>query len=367
MIQTRRFFHNGDMRLQWFIISLVSVTLLSSSALAQQKLYRLDPRGRSLEITVPPNTKTKSLTAYVVAKGNETQYVNFSATGPSGVQISARSQVLSGKNIARFVRSNKRWNAVTFKTNSSNLKSLRISGSSTSSFTPFALSSGQCQGFTFEQLDEIIRTLSSMGVNYTRQELCRIYEEYGITGVPGGGSSSGGNGGGDGNSFNSPSNLATGLALVRKDTCATKKTTNYIVRFDISLARVSAADKANGFKVTLTAAPLVHRGSKAATVKPTSDGKFAPRALFLLNTTGGFGYGSEQMNVVRWSNRKPRVSNVRIEDYVPYRGLYLARAVAESHVRGGGRATVELLGNSSAYSVCFRMVKARQRVNGYTN
>lgn len=351
-----------------------ALTALPQSSIAQT-IYRLNPKGPTLSINIPAGSSEKSITAYIVSKGNETEYINFAATGPAGVSVSARSQVLTGKNIARFVKANKRWNLVPFRKSAKNFKSLSITGSSGSSSQIMALSSAEfCQGFTVEDIDEIIRTIASMGVTYTREQVCQIYRDYGITkyhGQTGGGTGRPVDGGitgtGGGTGSFTPTNLASGFALLRKDTCATKKTSSYIVRFDISLARVSAKDRQNGFKIELTASPVRHLGSKASTVKPTSEGKFAPRPLFLLNTTGGFGYGSEEMNVVRWSNRRPRVSNVRIEDYVPYRGLYLARAVADRHLRGGGWATVELLGNSSAYSVCFRMARTRQRVNGYRN
>lgn len=105
-----------------------------------------------------------------------------------------------------------------------------------------------------------------------------------------------------------------------------------------------------------------HFGGKEATIKPLSEGRFAPSPLLLMNYLGFCG---QKINVVRWNNDRPsRKTPAKVFDLVQYRGLVLTRTPFSRYLVGG-RASIELYDANSGYGACFQLKRARQRVNGY--
>lgn len=151
-----------------------------------------------------------------------------------------------------------------------------------------------------------------------------------------------------------------GSTVLHKDAC--KSSINqYLVRFIVNLSAVDPARYATG--ITVKGGISLSRGAiQAASIKPSSDGKYSPNPLFLMESLGGY---SENLNVIIWSGGKPRrISSVKIADYIYYKGYRFARAVASKYL-SGGTATVEISDSSEAGGACFRLVRSRQNKNGY--
>jgi len=350
------------------ILKLAVCMFVPVVSFASDSPYLLNAKGNFTDINVPAGSTASTVSAYVVTRGNESEYVNATVTGPLGTKVTVRSQTIGKGGVKTALASTKNWIAAKFQQGSESVPALKITGiapnsSSGSSGGSTTGSRFYCLDFTAEDLDEIIGIFRQLGNNYTRDELCALYGDNTIRNNV--------NTGTNGTVTPVPTGTVTsvsGAAHIRKDTCSLTKNAQTVVRFDIALNEISESDRANGFTIKFSALPLKFVGNKAASIKPTSDGKFAPRALFLVHTTGfGGGVSSpERMNLIRFSRGKVGVTNLKIEDYVPYRGKMLARAVAEKYLRGG-KGVVEMQNDFSTYSVCFKLIKARQRVNGYTN
>lgn len=361
------------MRIATTLLVLVLLAVQSSFAAPAPMIVKLDGKGGVKKINIPAGSPIRTITAYVPSKGNITQYVSFNIAGPKGVNVTGKAILgKSGKYDAQL-KTTKDWVAMKFAKGGKELSAIKLTGSSidmsSSSSQSTSSSSNQsgnfyCAGFTVGEIDEMIRMLAQYAnLRYTRDGWCSELASNGFNGnLNGFLPSDDSNGGGTGSS---DSMLELARLLVRKDTCNAKSNSVYLVRLDISLSGVSAQDFANGFQIQVSSNVINYAGRRAASIKPNSDGKFAPRPLYLMATTGGFG-GNERINVVKFSKNKPgSPKKVRVEDYVYYRGYTLARAVADSTLRMGGKANVELQSDNAVYSVCFRMSKSRQKVNGY--
>jgi hypothetical protein len=233
-----------------------------------------------------------------------------------------------------------------------------------------------CGAFSTQDLDNIVASLASSAIPYTRNQLCSLYGfAPGTAYVPD--SNTPVNGGvptfpgtdGDDGTYNPyvpgyQTTITTNI-LVHKDTCGVPSSGTYLVKIEFSFAGIPAEQRAQADELLVSALPIPYGGSKASSIKPKSDGKFAPRALFLMASTGGYFGGSERLNIVRWSRGVPSFRTQKVEDIVYWRGHQLARALAEPHLRGG-RAVVQIQSKVGTYSVCFNMIKSRQKFNGYS-
>lgn len=364
-----------------------SLLVLSSTSAISQTVTQLNPNGSNATIKLLANSKA-SQTAYVISRGNESQYITFRVQAPIGTRVSAQSIVLGNAKPLDLISRSAGWiNSSFVSSTGSETQTLSVGltlqSRAATSVPPVKLASSggiYCGNFTASDLDQIIAALQPISsVTYTRNYLCQIYgyrpgtayqPDDGVSGfVPD-------NSPGDWNSVLPPNTgvvsgsqaYVTTQIFVRKDTCGVKSNGAYLVKIDFNFDRVSDDRLTQDSEITLSALPIVYRGSKASSIKPESDGKFAPKALFLMATTGGFSWGSDQgsekINVVRWSRRGLSSTTIKVEDMVYWRGHQLARAVAEPVLRGG-RGTVELQSRVGTYSVCFNLVKSRQRLNGY--
>jgi hypothetical protein len=131
----------------------------------------------------------------------------------------------------------------------------------------------------------------------------------------------------------------------------------------VDLSRVNPSTLGSGVTLKATFRERRYTGSRAASIKPVSDGMFAPSPLLMMSSL----YSREAITQSRWSRagKLQRKTPVRIENYVYYRGLSLTRSVVTNLLRQGGKATFDLSNGERAYSVCFKMQRIRQRVNGY--
>jgi hypothetical protein len=234
---------------------------------------------------------------------------------------------------------------------------------------------GECCGFSMDTIKGLIESFQFDDPNCKISCVCDYLKESGIcSGLPNGNGSGNGSSGGNnsGNSSNpiqgeegvdSPQYRSITLkGIFQKDSCNAPKPTSYaLVTVDVS--KVKRKKLKNGLTVKVSAEEASYKGSRAASIKPISDGKYAPKPLLLMATTYSV---DEFARVVRWSGGKPKIEKIyKTLDSAYYRNLSLIRVPVELP---GGFATVELLDEAdlnSGYSVCLEMSRKRQRINGY--
>lgn len=105
-------------------------------------------------------------------------------------------------------------------------------------------------------------------------------------------------------------------------------------------------------------------GGMQASIKPTSEGRFAPQPLILMNWLQS--RCGQLINAVKWQDGRPsKVEYVPVGDFIPYRDMRLARSPI-GHLLNGGKGTFELISPlKGGYGVCFDFEKKRQVRNGY--
>jgi len=148
--------------------------------------------------------------------------------------------------------------------------------------------------------------------------------------------------------------------LIRKDSC--KRSGRYLVRFTFDLTRVNYSEHGSGIELKGAASTKTYKGSTVASIKPVSDGKYAPAPLLLMSSI----YPTkDRIHLVRWGKSKPRrLSKVEVEGQVGYRGIILTRSLIAPHLTGG-HGTFDITDGINGYGVCFRLARVRQRTKGY--
>lgn len=142
-----------------------------------------------------------------------------------------------------------------------------------------------------------------------------------------------------------------------KDACAARST-NYLLKIIIQIPKNSIPAK-----VSISGIESEFTGDRAASIKPLSDGRFAPQPLLLMSFLGNV--CGQRIEIVKWSKGIKRSSSiVMAQDLIPYRGRVLTRTPI-GRFMSGGKATFELFNGLTNYSVCFTLTKKRQKVNGY--
>lgn len=149
--------------------------------------------------------------------------------------------------------------------------------------------------------------------------------------------------------------------LIQKNACG-PKSTRYLVIIDVDLSKVSVVDNPTATLV-IQATEYEYAGDRAASIKPTSSGKYAPQPILLMSFLGSF--CGQKLNLTPWATNHPRSTTaLKVADLIPYSGRILTRTPIGRVLRGG-KASFDLYSSSSAYGVCFNLVAKRQRVNGY--
>jgi hypothetical protein len=132
----------------------------------------------------------------------------------------------------------------------------------------------------------------------------------------------------------------------------------------VDLSAVNPALLQNGATIGAVFSEVTYRGSKAASIKPVSDGMFAPNPLLLMSSISPYSEGIFQ---TKWkaNGSISLMRTVPIVAYAGYRNLTLTRSVVTSLLAEGGKATFDITDGRTAYSVCFAMKRTRQSKNGY--
>lgn len=345
---------------------LIALGVMAHPCMASPKTKPMPLDGSVVEFkqsTFP--SSLQSLTFFGRSKANFTQPVSISVRAPIGAVVSVFGVQSKTKN----PRLRSLFPIAVKQRGANKLLEKTIISEATSMKAATAVSESEviCCGRTKQMLDSLlpIYSLISPGCDY--QCICDIISKGPACLGGAGDGGSGGDGtnpisGGDEGVDADKYATVTLDGAFQKDSCRTGGTPwRLVVSFDFR--KVNRSVLKNGIAVKVAAREIAFGGSRAASIKPVSDGKYAPRPLLLMARTGSF---NEVARVVRWRNGKPRVEKVYEKlDSASYQGLSLIRVPVELP---GGFASVELLdmkGFSRGYGVCLEMTRRRQYVNGY--
>lgn len=158
-------------------------------------------------------------------------------------------------------------------------------------------------------------------------------------------------------SFSTELEYSNFLIRVSQNACAPKNT-RYLIKIEVTVP-----ERSEQITLTARATSSTFSGAKAATLKPISDGKFAPQPILLMSFLGSL--CGQHLELSKWTNGKP-ISKNKIEpkDLIPYNGRVLIRTPIGRFLTGG-KGTFELFNGQTNYGICFELRKSRQKVNGY--
>jgi hypothetical protein len=149
--------------------------------------------------------------------------------------------------------------------------------------------------------------------------------------------------------------------IMNKDACSNPNTQYYL----LVRVNLSAVDRRKQKRLSVTARVRYqdYTGLSIASIKPVSDGRFAPDPLILMHHLGHL--CGHRIHVVEWENKIPvRRTLIPVEDMIQWRDFVLVRSPIAAYLTGG-LATFELTDTNRGYSACFTLERIRQRANGY--
>lgn len=146
------------------------------------------------------------------------------------------------------------------------------------------------------------------------------------------------------------------LTTFFKDACVKNdaRKLNYIARFRIKVKKAAT--------LTVGVTEETYEGKKGATIKPISEGKFAPNPLLLMEMTRQCGVSITESV---WKNGRPKLTSLKPEDLIRYSKRIFVRVNMGGKLQGGGKASYDLSDTDTAYGVCFSRQAVRQYVNDY--
>jgi hypothetical protein len=331
------------------ISGLVSLGLSSSLAHAQI-VVEAKGRGAEVQYALPAGTSpTTPIYFYYVSKGRDTKTVQMMLRAPQGAVGTLEVAKLNGAAATQAAASLSNSYVMQLRDAAGKRNALRITAAAARAASgSFASAQAECTPEQLAEYAELIRNVP---------ELAGITPEQYCAGVGPGPNPSPTPG-------TTPSDGATDsvLGLLQKNACGKAKD-KYLVRMKVDLSGVDPVLLQNGTSLGASFSEVAYRGGKAASIKPFSDGMFAPNALLLMSSIR---YGSEGIFQTKWKNGALGTNRVvPIVAYAGYRNLTLTRSVVTSLLSEGGKATFDITDGNTAYSVCFKMQRTRQSKNGY--
>lgn len=362
------------LRLHRSLCLLFTAWISAQSAWAQSPIIsKISSNGQEVTVDVPANTSPSTpLIFYYVSKGNVTSRVGVQVRGPAGLKTTVEASQVKGSALATLSKGN--FYKVYLNGTLGSSKRSATAAPRRSAAVHTRLSSSECYSLPSVVVQILLqRESAAVGHSVTQQEYCSKYADGG-SGSPGNGGDEGsevpGGSGGSGNSSGGETSrqpiderYGNATGFLQKDNCSNVR--DYVVKVEVSLAGVSADALAQGFSVSASVQEAEYSGPRPATIKPVSDGMFAPAPLFLAPSLG---FGGQWVNLVSWNKNQPRIVLKQPATASPvfYRGLFLVRVIASKLIAGRGeRANFEVTNGSSVYNVCLKRARVRQRVNGY--
>jgi len=374
---------------------LLSIILLTTNVtLAKAEITQKSKLKSNVTEVVLPVSSNELVTFWAELKGNSTNVVSFRVEAPQGTKVAFSGAQMRGRGKANIEAvSRQAWYPVFLKERYRDqakedseftlrrvdrnavipVNRVDVARSSAVQSRETASQYNVCSIISDQQLQTILDQLKAMsGREWTKEEFCNLAQNAGEEGNelpngPGGGGVN--NPGGpqfptdptDQTFLSNVENASLELTGVfRKDSCNVRAS-KYLTRVTLDFSQVDTTKFPEGIVVRFRGLENVYKGMKAASIKPVSDGMFAPAPLLLMNSVSY----NEEIDVMRWSKGKPRkVADVDVENKVYYRGFVFSRSIASS-ILTGGTASVDKVSDYQSYGACLKMVRSRQRVNGY--
>jgi hypothetical protein len=354
---------------------------------AQPVNKRVVLRGKIAEVNLLPEESSKKVIFWGILNGNSSNVVDLRVEAPAGTKAKFLASQKSGsKGGARaIVRGKKAKKSLyplllqeKYRDNSKESSLFRLQRNPRALSGPRSLTAGlridACSFIKEEQINELLKEIENLsGESWSKERFCDYLNKGSGTEegqeLPGSGGTTGGGGNvpelpsdpSDEIFFQNASNASLDVkGVFRKDSC-NSRVNKYILRVELDFSDVDLTKFPNGITARFRGMEYVYKGRRAASIKPVSDGKFAPAPLLLMQSLG---YGQE-IDIIKWSNGRPRKqADVKVENMVYYRGFVLSRSVA-SKILTGGYGSVDVEANYQSYGACLELVRRRQRVNGY--
>jgi len=353
---------------------LLGVILLSSPLYAQERQVKL--RGGSSSFNLGSFRAGDEVTVFGTSKGNSSAPVRISVYGPKGFKVKAEAAKMVGS-LKATLKKQKSFYQIKLRSD----KELEREQQTCADFSQGEVLSEEEPEF---DPNSIVSTTDPICDEYSAADISALAEA--LTETYGGSWDAGRvcgylvsiyrGGAGEGPpppfpaatppplpvsrvSKKAPSSFVTEdfAAFLEKDSCSSENDT-YIFRVKI---KIPANVPSSGY-LRVRLFETKHYGGKEATIKPVSDGKFAPQPLLLMNYLGFCG---QKIRITKWSQNKPFSSaDTEVSDLIHYRDLILTRTPIGRYLIGG-EATISLFDSNSGYGACFELQRKRQRVNGY--
>ena len=364
------------MKTSRFIVHIIYSSLALATVLW---LSTLEAFAETLPIQVTSDAKTysvtltsadvarKSVAFWFQSNGNISEAIDLYVEGPAKGTVQLKSHFMSsGATVASLLANPSGASILPLVTGTgSERKSFTFTGTAGASVAaaaaePKTAAAGvyACNVMSEESLEALIKFHRDvLNQDVTAKDIC-------LPGTaPGDQASTPGSGTGS-----TTAGTGTFRSILSKDTCKSARSSKYLVSVNFDLTAVDPALYTNNIRLVVAIRARKFEGSKASTIKPVSEGQYAPRPLVMMSTVGGFYGGSgEKILVKKWARNKVRSNKgLKVVKYVYYRGLMLSTALVQP-VLTGGKGTFELTSGTNVYSVCFNLTRTRQRANGYKN
>jgi len=349
--------------MNWKTKGILLLALLMTAPSAHAITVQVPLTGSSVSVPLKGRSPGEMVTFWAVSSGNESIPLKVSMFGPPGSALSTSAAKIQGS-VAQTLRSPNAFFPLTLRApeqfNAFHAQCVEFApyipegefdpNDIKSTWDPF------CESFTPGDMATIGASLTSLyGGSWDIGRVCG-YLLYSYQG-----------GAGEGEMQQQSTRIlrvprsvqqATVFGgLLQKDACG-RPADKYVVRVRVKLP--PTLPKSGFLRIRLTEGK--YTGDKRATIKPVSEGKYAPDPLFLFSSISSCG---QRMQVTKWAGGKPMVTqDVRLYDLITYRDMTLTRSPVGSYLTGG-KASIELFNRNYGYAVCFNLTRTRQRANGY--
>ena len=336
-------------------IVAIWASMVSSAYSAEPITVNLKKLSSAGVAFVPAGTSASTpVDFYVVVKGNVTSAIGVEAQGPSGITATVEAAQVTG-DAEKTLKKGSFWKVYVGSTTQKSAAVKR------SAVTRSSIPSVNCDVLPESVISAILANLSSnVGRPVSKQEICKSGGTSGSSGevdLPPGFSD---------DTVQQPQidqSYGAAIGFLQKDNCS--KTKNYLVRIRVNISKVAPDILASGFQIAARIQEAQYKGGRAASLKPVSDGMYAPRPLLLMQSVGG----SQWINLVKWNKKKPKIIKKvsTSSSLVYYRGYVLTRTVADSLLAGGRgqKVNFEATNGNTIYNICGKQARVRWRVNGY--
>lgn len=360
-----------------YLAAFFSVNLWAFSALQAQSL-NVSIRPDSSETTTPitiDNPASKQVSYYFVSSGNSSNVIYMSFAAPPGTNVKVRSRYLAKGSAEAALSSSSGWTEQ--KLYSVYDKAVKNSYNFPKADLPQTSAAIDCSNMTVEMVRVVIEIYrETTGITLTVEEMCggttpKEPNDGGTNpGDPNSGNPGDSNGGttpGSGGNNGSPSTYSSDSyfrVYLSKDACAPASKSKYLVEIQYDLTAVPQEFIDAGTTIGAIVTERKFTGNRGASIKPVSDGKYAPKPLILM-ASPGVNLSEDQISLLKF--KKGKLQSRRVLKYAKalyYKGMFLSSALLDGVLKGG-KGTFEIANDDLMYSVCFKLERKRQSVNGY--